>query len=87
MNLKQPIQAKSTERMMRVILPSSFKMVNDKTSNGYKWFNLMFGVEADQADMNLKEIFSNSFLPTMDFGVEEKPFRVYRENSILSVRT
>lgn len=77
MRTRNPIQAKSTEQALRAVLPESFKMVNDKSSNGYKYMNLLFGVEADQAKLFFQEVYSNSFFPTMDFGVSDTLYEVY----------
>lgn len=70
MRTRLPIQAKSTAQSLKSILPESFKMVWDKNSNGYKYLNLLFGVELDQATEFFKDLYSNSFFPTMDFGTE-----------------
>lgn len=77
MKSRLPIQSKSTDTILRTILPESFKMVNDKTSNGYKYINLLFGVEVDQARDFMKEVYDNSFLTTMDFGIEDTVYEVY----------
>lgn len=68
MRTRLPIQAKSTGYSLASVLPGSFSMVKDPTSNGYKYFNMLFGVELDEAKLYMREIFNNSFLTTMDFG-------------------
>ena len=74
MKTKRPIQAPSTERIMKAVLPSDFKMVYDKTSNGYKYINLLYGVEVDQGIDTLKEVYQNSFFTTIDLT---KNFELY----------
>jgi len=74
MKTRLPIQAKSTERIMRAILPSEFKMVSDKNSNGYKFINLLYGAEIDEGISNLKEVYNNSFFSTFDLT---KNFELY----------
>jgi hypothetical protein len=68
MKVRKPIQAKSTERIIKAILPGDFKMVNDKTSNGYKFLNLLYGVEVDRVNEYAQEVYDNSFLETMDLS-------------------
>jgi len=68
MKTRKPVQAKSTEPIIKAILPQEFTMVNDKTSNGYKFINLLYGVEIDQAREFLQGIYDNSFLETMDLS-------------------
>lgn len=77
MRTREPIQAISTENALKSVIPNSFKMVNDKTSNGYKYMNLLFGVELDHANEFLREIYDNVFLPTMDFGASLDVYEVY----------
>jgi len=69
MRSKHPIQAKSTPNLLKV-LPSQFKMVNDKTSNGYKYTNLVFGAEIDEVNDRLKLLYDSLFLDTMDLSEE-----------------
>lgn len=66
MNLKLPIQAQSTDRLLRSVLPDNFKMVSDKTSNGYKYINLLYGPEFDFANQMIKESYNNSFITSID---------------------
>lgn len=68
MNSKRPIQAKSTHRILRSILPDDFKMVKDKSSNGYKYINLLYGVEIDIAKDKLSDIYNNSFISNIDLS-------------------
>lgn len=66
MNLKQPIQAQCTDRILRSVLPENFKMVSDKTSNGYKYINLLYGAEFDNTNRAIKELYNNSFITSID---------------------
>jgi len=66
MNLKQPIQAQCTDRLLRSVLPEHFKMVSDKTSNGYKYINLLYGAEFDYTGTALKEVYNHSFITSID---------------------
>lgn len=74
MNTKLPIQAKSTERILKAILPQEFKIVNDKNSNGYKFINLLYGVEIDEVRSILKNYYNDSFFTTQDLT---KNFDIY----------
>ena len=66
MNPKLPIQAQCTERLLRSVLPDHFKMVSDKTSNGYKYINLLYGAEFDFTNQITKESYNNSFITSID---------------------
>jgi len=77
MKIKKPIRAKSTERIMKAVLPSQFKMVNDKESNGYKYINLLFGVEIDEIYEKLQEAYNNSFISSIDLSKEGILYEVY----------
>lgn len=74
---RRPTQAKSTDRMLRSILPQHFKIVEDKSSNGYKFMNLLYGAEADEARDRLQEVYNNSYLETMDFSEDGALYEVY----------
>jgi hypothetical protein len=73
----RPIQAKSTERIISAILPQEFKITNDKMSNGYKFINLAVGVEVDEADRALQEVYDNSFISTIDLSSAYDIYDVY----------
>ena len=77
MRTRQPIQSLSTEAMVRGVFPNSFKLVHDKSSNGYKYFNMLFGVELDQANEFLQHIYNQSFLTSMDFGEDPTVYEVF----------
>lgn len=68
MKTRKPVQSKSTESIIKAILPQEFKMVNDKTSNGYKFLNLLYGVEIDQAREFLQHVYDDSFLESIDLS-------------------
>lgn len=68
MKTNKPLQAKSTEGMLKSVLPPSFRIVSDKTSNGYKFINLLYGVEIDQSRAILDQVYNNAFLNSMDLG-------------------
>jgi hypothetical protein len=76
MNLKKPLQAKSTGRVLKAILPESFKMVSDPTSNGYKYVNLLYGVEFDNAINALQDVYNNSFISTYDCTLSDEIYDV-----------
>lgn len=68
MKTRRPIDAKNTSRILRAILPPNFKMVNDKSSNGYKFTNLLYGVEIDFAREKLQSAYDNSYIDTFDLS-------------------
>lgn len=74
MRTRLPIQSQNTERILKSVLPSDFKMVNDKNSNGYKFVNLLYGVEIDETLSTIKEIYRNSFINTFDLS---KNYEIY----------
>jgi len=76
MKTTKPIQAKSTESIIKAILPD-FRIANDKTSNGYKFINLLYGVEVDQAKEYLQHVYNNSFLETMDLTDTGELYEVF----------
>lgn len=75
MKTKLPIQAKSTEQLLSV-LPNDWKMVSDKTSNGYKYINLLYGVECDNALNTLKKVYNDSFITSIDLTKEYELYEV-----------
>lgn len=77
MKTRLPIQAKNTDYLLKSILPEDFKMVSDRSSNGYKFVNLLYGVEVDQYRDRLQYIYDNSFLETMDLSEEGVLYEVY----------
>jgi hypothetical protein len=70
MNPKLPIQSQCTERILKAVLPDHFKMIEDKQSNGYKYINLLYGVEFDNANQTTKDIYNNSFITSIDLTKE-----------------
>jgi hypothetical protein len=70
MKTKRPIDAKNTPRLLSSILPAEFNIVNNKNSNGYKFINLLYGVEVDFVREKIIEAYNNSFLTTYDFSSE-----------------
>lgn len=76
MKTRRPIDAKNTSRMLRAILPPEFKMVNDKSSNGYKYINLLYGVEVDFAREKIQKAYDNSFIDTFDLSEDSSIYEV-----------
>lgn len=79
---RKPIQAKSTFRILRAIFPEQFKMVQDKTSNGYKFINLLYGVEIDEARRRLQNLYDNSFIETLDLSEQGEIYEVFLSGQI-----
>lgn len=75
MRIKHPVNAKSTKRMLR-ILPPDWKMVNDETSNGYKFFNMVLGTEIDELTDRLQVLYDSLFLDTIDLSEEGHLYQV-----------
>lgn len=75
MKTRRPINAKNTSRLLRSILPPEFK-INDPSSNGYKFINLLFGNEVDYAQDRIEEAYSNSFLSTLDLSEDYSLYEV-----------
>lgn len=68
MKTQNPIQAKSTSDLIKVF-PSEFKL-RQKDSNGYKFANMLYGIEIDEARDKLKLLYDYSGLDTMDLADE-----------------
>lgn len=68
MKTKKPIKSNSTSKLLKSVLPGSFKMVNDPSSNGYKFINLLYGVESDLARDLIDEAYHNLFLSTINLN-------------------
>jgi len=77
MRTRKPIRANSTQNLLRRIFPETFKFVSDDESNGYKFVNLLFGVEVDEVRRKIREVYENSFLATMDFSPPAEIYEVY----------
>ena len=77
MKTRLPLQATNTDFMIRAILPGDFKMATDTTSNGYKFINLLYGVEVDAFRARLQQVYDNSFLETIDLSDEGTLYDVY----------
>jgi hypothetical protein len=77
MNPKLPTQSSITERLLRSVLPPDFKIVSDKTSNGYKYVNLLYGVEFQNLEKNINSIYNDSFLPTINLTNEHVVYETY----------
>ena len=77
MNPKLPIEAKSTGRLLRSVFPNDFKLVSDQNSNGYKYVNLLYGVEIDNLEKNVKEAYNDSFFSSIDLT---RDFALYEVN-------
>lgn len=76
MKTRRALDAKNTSRILRSILPPNFKMVNDKTSNGYKFVNLLYGVEIDFAREKMQQAYDNSYIDTFDLSDESVLYEV-----------
>lgn len=66
MNTKKPLESKNIDRILNSVFPSHFKLVSDKNSNGYKFFNLLYGVEFDEANNRMNNVYDDSFLDSFD---------------------
>lgn len=75
MKTRIPINAKNTSRLLRSIIPPEFK-INDPSSNGYKFINLLLGNEVDYARDKIEESYSNSFLGTLDLSEDYSLYEV-----------
>jgi len=67
MKTQRAIQSKNTSRILKAVLPESFRIVNDKSSNGYKFINLLYGVEVDEVRERLKDLYNNTSLEFMEY--------------------
>jgi hypothetical protein len=76
MNTKKPIQAKSTQRILKAVFPENFKIVNDIKSNGFKYINLLYGVEFDEAHRRSQQVYNDSFIDTFDVSKDYELYQV-----------
>lgn len=76
MKTRRPINAKNTSRILNAILPPEFKITNDRSSNGYKFINLLYGNEVDHAQDRIEEAYNNSFISTLDLSEDYSLYEV-----------
>ena len=62
--------ASITEEMMDKVLPSHFRIVNDKTSNGYKFMNALYGIELTGIEDYLDQAMHYSSFENFDYGLD-----------------
>lgn len=75
MKTKNPIKAKSTKSLLSVF-PPDYKMVYDESSNGYKFVNMMFGIEMDEAKERLKSLYDSYSFDTLDLSEDYTLYEV-----------
>lgn len=68
MRTRSGYQAKHTERIIKNVFPEHFKLASDKQSNGYKYINLLFGVEIDEFRDRLQKTYNNLSLDSIDLS-------------------
>lgn len=68
--MRKLYDANSTEIMINKILPSSFKIASDPTSNGYKFLNALYGIELDSIKDYLDQAKHFSSFENFDYGYD-----------------
>ena len=73
-----------TINLLEKILPSQFRMVSDKSSNGYKFFNSLCSIEMDELRGYLDQAEHITSFENFDYGFDSDFFTVKVPEQILS---
>lgn len=73
-----------TRRVLNQVFPSEFRIVADPTSKGYKFVNLLYGVEIDMQYDYIDQARHNSNLELFDFGTDHDYYQVIIKNNIVN---
>lgn len=68
--MRKIYDATVTQEMLSSVLPSHFKMVSDKTSNGYKFMNALYGIELTSILDYLDQARHYSSFENFDYGLD-----------------
>ena len=68
--MRKIYNANSTKDLLTRVLPSDFKMVKDKTSNGYQYMNALYGIEIDTIKDYLDQAKHNISFENFDYGLD-----------------
>lgn len=73
--------ANNTNKLLKQVFPADFKMVKDKTSNGYKLSNLLYGVEIDLIWDRFEQLRNDNYLHSLDYSEDPDTSTVYLDAS------
>ncbi len=83
MNGKNVYFSNNTHRMLKAVLPEHLKIVRDKTSNGYKYLNLVYGIEIDLVYDYLDDARYSNSLEYFDYGTDFDYYEVTLNENII----
>lgn len=70
MNGKKIYYSDDTKRVLENVFPSDFRIVQDKTSKGYKFVNALYGIEIDMLYQYMDQARHMNNLETFDYGTD-----------------
>jgi hypothetical protein len=62
--------SKETKRLLTSVLPGKFKICNDETSNGFVFFNTLYGIENDKINDYLDQASHYTSLENFNYGLD-----------------
>ena len=68
--MRKLYDALSTKIILNKVLPSNFRIVNDKNSNGYRFFNALYGIELDSLKDYLDQAKHFISFENFDYGYD-----------------
>ena len=74
--------ANNTSKLLKQVFPSDFKMVKDKTSNGYKLSNILYGAEVDIIWDQINSVYTDNYLDSLDYSEDPDVAIVYLDVAI-----
>jgi len=84
MNGKNVYFSNNTGRIINAVVPEHFKMASDKTSNGYKYVNLLYTIEVDLLYDYLDDARYSNSLEYFDYGTDYDYFEVTLNENVIS---
>tara|TARA_Y100000310_G_scaffold343954_1_gene454126 strand:- start:1657 stop:3846 length:2190 start_codon:yes stop_codon:yes gene_type:complete len=83
MNKKTAYFSKHTKRLIDNVFPEKFEMVRNKNSNGYKFVNMLYGIEIDTVYDNLDDARHNNSLELFDYSTNTDFYEVVIKDNIV----
>ena len=68
--MRKIYDSKYAQNLLKKFLPNHFRIVNDKTSNGYKFFNSLYGIEHENLKDYIDQAAHFSSFENFDYGTD-----------------
>jgi hypothetical protein len=68
--MKKIYKSHNTKEILAEVLPNRFKIVNEETSNGFKFFNSLYGIELDSLQDYMDQATHFSSFENFDYGLD-----------------